>query len=395
MLSVPLVYHDSSKELLFCLVSQQLGLSEPERQRIIGQLTNAIINSLPPERRKGYLLQPKQFLSLQTLVEAVLEADGITKEMLEQQEARVQLIVELAEATDDPLRLAAVIQEHQSEIDLDLFALLAAQIQMAEEQQSQSADQLVRLRQALIEQTQVGQKVGERERALESALQDIDEHTTREDLIARIEALQEEHAEQVLSMLIAVARPLIDYQFFQLLTQRIESLEENDAASAKGLKDKRAMILNIAQRLDAELRARTQEKAQLLSQILDSETPKEVIRAHLPEMDSVFISVLEANIAQSQQSDEHEAEAQLRAVRDMIVEVLQESAPPEIRFINQLLQAEYPDETRAMLRENQARLDDDMLSLFDALIGDLAERGDTETSERLAQIKAQAQLITV
>ena len=47
MLSVPLVYHDSSKELLFCLVPQQLSLAEPERQRIIGQLSNAVIEGLP------------------------------------------------------------------------------------------------------------------------------------------------------------------------------------------------------------------------------------------------------------------------------------------------------------------------------------------------------------
>jgi hypothetical protein len=77
----------------------------------------------------------------------------------------------------------------------------------------------------------------------------------------------------------------------------------------------------------------------------------------------------------------------------MIVEVLQESAPPQIRLINQLLQADYPDETRAMLRENQAQLNEELLSLFDVLANDLAERGDTETSERLTQIKAQAQLI--
>jgi hypothetical protein len=396
MLSAPLVYHDSSKDLLLCLVPQELGLTEHDRQRTIGQLSNAIINHLPAEQRRGYLLQPKQFLSFQSFVEAILEADGITREMMAEQETRVQLISELAQTADDSLRLAAMINEHGDKIDLDFFAILAAHIQIAEEQQSESAAVLNQLRQTLIEKTEVGRQIGERERALTESMEGLDDHTTREDLLDRIEAVAPVHAEQVLSMLIAVVRPLIDYQFFQLLTQRIESLEaEDQAAQAESLRAKRSMILEIAQRLDAELRARTREKAQLLTEIVSSESPRDVIRAHLQELDSVFISVLEANIVQAQEQHQHEVEGHLHTIRNLIVEVMQESAPPQIRFINQLLQADYPDGTRAMLKDNQASLDDEMLNLFDVLASDLAERGDTETSERLAQIKAQAQLLTV
>lgn len=396
MLSVPMVYHDSSKELLLCLVPQELGLTERDRQRTIGTLSNAIINNLPAEKRRGYLLQPRQFLTFQTFVEAILEADGITKQMLAEQEARVQLIADLVQASDDPLRLSAMIGENSDKIDLDFFAILAAHIQMAEDQQAERAAQLEQLRQTLIEKTKVGRQVGEREKALVAALEGIDENTTRQDLIERISAINLEHAEQVLSMLIAIARPLIDYQFFQLLTQRIESAEaENDTALSNALKAKRTMILDLAQRLDAEMRARTQARARLLNEILSSDTPRDVIRARMPEMDSVFISVLEANIAQSQQEHQHDLEMQLRSVRNMIVEVMQESAPPQVRLINQLLQADYPDGTRAMLRDNQTELNDELLNLLDMLAHDLAERGDTETSERLTQIKAQAQLMIV
>jgi hypothetical protein len=396
MLSAPLVYHDSSKDLLLCLIPQELGLTENDRQRTIGQLSNAIINHLPAEQRRGYLLQPKQFLTFQSFVEAILEADGITREMMAEQEARVQLISELVQVSDDSLRLAALINEHSDKIDVDFFALLAAHIQMAEEQQSDSAAVLNQLRQTLIEKTEVGREIGEREKALEEMLEGIDENTTREELLSRVEAIAPVHAEQVLSMLIAVARPLIDYQFFQLLTQQIESLEvEGQAEQAEALKAKRSMILDIAQRLDAEIRARTREKANLLTEIVSSESPRDTIRARLQEFDSVFLSVLEANIAQAQAQHQHEVEGRLLSIRNLIVEVMQESAPPQIRFINQLLQAEYPDGTRSMLRENQAALDDDMLSLFDILANDLAESGDTETSERLTQIKAQAQLLTV
>ena len=63
MLGLPFTYHDPEKEILFCLVPQELRMSETERQRAIGQMSNAVINRLPAEQRKGYLLRPRIFLT--------------------------------------------------------------------------------------------------------------------------------------------------------------------------------------------------------------------------------------------------------------------------------------------------------------------------------------------
>jgi hypothetical protein len=309
----------------------------------------------------------------------------------------MRLIGEMAQAGDDSLRLAGLIGEHESQIDEEFFALLAANIQLAEQSmQADTVEQLTQLRQALIERTEAGRKVGEQEKALQTALADIGEDLTRDQLLDRVAAVQDEHSEQVLSVLLALARPLVDYQFFQLLTRRIEAAEKSgDQRTADQLKGRRSLILDLAQRMDAEIREQTQAKALLLREILQSASPKDVIRAHLDEIDSVFLSVLEANVAQSGEQGQAEATERLRSIRNLIVEVMQESAPPEIRLINQLLQAEYPDGTRQMLRDNQAMLSDEFITLFDVLAQDLSERGDTETSERLLQIRAQAELLSV
>jgi hypothetical protein len=132
-LSVPLIYHDPDKQLLFCLIPQELNIPENERQRMIGQLSNRVMSSLPSERRKGYLLQPRPFLTFQTFLEAVLEADGITREMLDQQRAKAQAIAEMVQAVDDSLGLAALIGQHEGLIDYEFFALLSANIRGAEQ----------------------------------------------------------------------------------------------------------------------------------------------------------------------------------------------------------------------------------------------------------------------
>ena len=196
-------------------------------------------------------------------------------------------------------------------------------------------------------------------------------------------------------VLIALARPLVDYQFFQLLTQRIDEAEQGgDSQGASRFKALRKDILELTQQLDAETREQMLAKAQLLTEIVQSQDRRAAIRMHLQEIDSSFLSVLEANIAQSQQQGQDQVAEQLRAVRAEISDVLQENAPPEFRLINRLLQAEYPDETRQMLRDNQSSVNAEFIAMLGTLAQDLAERGQQETSEQLKQLKAQAELLS-
>jgi hypothetical protein len=86
-LEIPLLYHDGQKELALVLVPPSLHLTHIDEQKIIGDLSNRLMNSLPPEKRKAYLLSPQTFLTMECLVKAILAADGGTEEMLQEQEA--------------------------------------------------------------------------------------------------------------------------------------------------------------------------------------------------------------------------------------------------------------------------------------------------------------------
>src|SRR6185369_6384078 len=114
--SGPLLYHDPNKELLLSFVPMDLGLPQAEQEKLLGRLMNEVINKLPPEKRKGYLLNPKQAFTLQGMVERVLEGDGVTKEMLDSQRAKVQLLQSLVNTTDD--KWAEMIKEHDTDVDM-------------------------------------------------------------------------------------------------------------------------------------------------------------------------------------------------------------------------------------------------------------------------------------
>src|SRR5690554_3440112 len=55
----PLLYHDSEHELFMVYVPMELNMSRVEQERLIGQMVKQVMDSLPPEARRGYMLQPQ------------------------------------------------------------------------------------------------------------------------------------------------------------------------------------------------------------------------------------------------------------------------------------------------------------------------------------------------
>ncbi len=92
MVATPIIYHDAEKELLLSFFPPELGLPMTEQERMMGPMLNQVMNALPQEKRKGYLLRPQTMLSMQHMVERILEGDGITKEMIADQQKKVDLI---------------------------------------------------------------------------------------------------------------------------------------------------------------------------------------------------------------------------------------------------------------------------------------------------------------
>jgi hypothetical protein len=95
-LATPIVYHDPDKELLLTYVPAEIGLPRDEQEKLIGGLINQAVNRLPADKRKGYLLTPQAHLTMQGLIERILEADGITKEMIKAQQDKLDFLQKLS-----------------------------------------------------------------------------------------------------------------------------------------------------------------------------------------------------------------------------------------------------------------------------------------------------------
>jgi hypothetical protein len=383
LVNAPFLYHDPEKEMLLAFMPQDLQLRNQDEQRIIGELTNSLLASLPPEERKGYLLQPKTFLTIQSLIKEVMAAEGITEEMIEAQAAKARLVGHFLSAESQE-ELRELVIKNEDELDYDFFQVLSAMMEeAAEDGQPQLAQRLGDLRSVLAEMSRKG-----REAAAQAGM---GESFSREELLEKItETTDQAELEQLVTM----ARPLLDYSFFQALTARIENAQqEGRAGEAEQLKKTRSRILDITARLDKEAKAAVQRAADLLIEAIKSDDPEKLLRERLEQIDNVFLLVLSANFQEAQRQGQGEAVEALQKISAIAFRLLEEQMPPTLRFINQLLRLPYPEGTRRLMESQREMLTPQLIEELNLFVDGLREDGQPEGAQHVEQIMEQARVL--
>ncbi len=382
-LTAPFLYHDPSLQLAYVLMPMELNIRDMEQQRIIGQMTQAVMRSLPDESPRGYLLQPKMFFSFQSLVEAILEHDGITPEMLKEQQQRGDLIREFMRVNDEE-SLRKMARDNDAKVDANLFELLTASIEAnVEAGREQVANALAGLQRVLVEETAYGKQLGVRMAAIEA----LRKSPTREVLIEQLVGAPDDETREAL---IAMGRTLIDYLFFQMITTRVDAAT---GAEKEELVALRKQVQDIRDKIDAASRAMMDSKANLINEILSSEKPEDVARANEEDIDDVFVSMLQANMQDAQQRHDEELLRALMVVYQIAMKIMSERQPPEIQMINALLMAKYPEESKRMLEEMSKSIDDRFIQVMVQVADQLAQEDRTDLGAKLTQVIVQARQI--
>ncbi|HSJ57056.1 MAG TPA: hypothetical protein VLC95_07735, partial [Anaerolineae bacterium] len=221
-------------------------------------------------------------------------------------------------------------------------------------------------------------------------IRELGSEITREGLLDKLVEAAVEGKHGRIETMVAMARPAIDYGFFQQLSERITSARDaGDASRADTLNALRNTILEITDEIDAEMRRATQEAAAVIEQILQSDNVEQAVRDNLPRIDDLFLSVLARNIDAARQAGREQDAEKLQRIADVLLQLIEESQPAEVRFINQLLGVEDPAERQAMLDESPDMVNRELLEVIDLLAEDLAERGRPELADRLAAVRRQ------
>lgn len=384
-LATPIVYHDPEKELLLTFMPPEVGLSRPEQERLIGSLIQQVINNLPQEKRKGYLFSPQSTLTLQGLVERVLEGEGITREMIQAQQQKLMLIQRLISSGDDVL--AEVAKTEDKQIDAEFFSMLRRLVEASlMSGDRESAEALAGLQERLIPLTTYGREMQAQSDEIEAAVADlraVGRDLTREKLL---DMLVEAKSETRLHALVSLARPVMDYSFFQLLSERIDKAQ---GEAHTRLSELREELLGLTQEIDRQLEERANQSRKLLQAILAAKDIQSATAQSLGAIDEFFLT----EVKQMQDAARQKADLELLGKLNQVMEVIQQASTPsaEISLIEEMLEAETDADQRRLLEEKADQITPEFLSTLSSLASQVeGSQQDPELVERLKSLNRQA-----
>ncbi len=365
MLATPIVYHDPDKELLLTFVPPEMGLPVNEQEKLIGPMINQVVNRLPAEKRKGYLLRPQMMLTFQTLIERILEGDGINKEMIEGQQKRLALLQRLLTIPQAEDRLQVMKQE-EALIDQTFFAMLSRLLETTMAQNDERGTRVLgAIQQELLENTTVGQEINAQSREAQEAVRSLQEASqkglTRESLLDLLVAAYDNEIR--FSTLVSLARSGLDYQFFQILSERIESA---NAEQKTRLEKIRETLLEYTRKLDEQVKAHVEDMRRLLLEIMASEDIETSLQERLPEIDEYFVEVLQQELQNARNNADLDRISKLSRINSILEKA--SAPPPEIAFLEQLVGMDNYDERMKLMQDNAEKVTPEFVQLLGGII---------------------------
>ncbi len=383
-LNLPFIYHDPDNEVALLYLPIDSGPSEVERQKAAGRLTRQLMDAMPMEERKGYLLQPETFISVESLVKRLFEIEGISEDEMARSQEQREFVAALLEAPQESW--PNMVAERESLVDIGLFAFVeyVLQVVTSSGQQTAETEKVEALHEYLVGETETGRQLARRSTIVRSFAED----PTRESLL---NALIEAPDAETVQMLVGSGIQFMDYAFFQALNQHIEEATSTEAQQK--LQTLRRSILDqrdeLAKRGEGELR----DRALLLQRLMATDDPRKMANSHLSELDDLFFTVLGAQINEAQKAGDEGALGDLNRISRAVNEVMESTMPPEIALTRRLMAAPSDEQLDKQLNSIRGLLTPAFLQFLEALQESLVAQGQDEAAARVSKIQARAQQI--
>ena len=387
-LPIPIVYHDPKKDLLLTYTPSDLGKTMEEREATLAPLLKKVIDNLDPKDRKGYLFQPKSMMSINNLVKNVLLEDGITEEMIQEQQDKMQLLDLLFSQEGESLR--TTIKENNQKIDREFFALFAEIAQrIISSQDEKSIKKVQEVQEILLEESDIGKEIYSETKEIQAAtksLEALGKNLTRDSLL---EVFINAPSLERIRALTSLIRPAIDYEFFQMFTERIEDSGDN---IRKELIEKRNLMLKLTQEIDNQVQERVNSAKLNIEAIIAADSIESELLNNIDNIDQFFVQALSGEIEIAERDKDIGRKGKLEELLNKIQEI---STPAELRILDQLLtivddSEELEKSIISMAEESRAKIGDYLVSVisnYEEQINSASGNEDKELTDNLTKLK--------
>jgi hypothetical protein len=298
-LAAPMIYHDAEHQLLMTYVPMELHLPIHEQEKLVGEMTQAIVKEIPPAQFKGYLLQPQNIMTMKTFMEKVFATEGITPEMLARQSDQLKLLEQLSLAKDGGV-MRQLVQEHEGLVDEYFFSLLGSVLQNLMQSQ-QGENQLValsNLQAILFTETAVGRQMEARQTVMRQ-LQKEAKASGGLTLELFAKYLVDNAADEgTVQMLLQAGQPAITYELMALITAAIE--HEKDEQRSADLSRLREIVMDWYSQLQMQSQQALQAAHQALERMVQATDTASAVQQELEQLDELFMYHLSAQIKEAE-----------------------------------------------------------------------------------------------
>lgn len=380
-LPVPMVYHDREKELLLTFTPPGANKTMEEKESALAPLLKHVIDNLDQKDRKGYLFQPKAMLTMNNLVKNVLIGDGITEEMIQDQQDKMKLLDELFAQEGQQLKQTAIDKNEQ--IDREFFVLFAEIAQrIIASRDEKSIEKIKTVQDVLMAETDIGKEILSESKEIQAATESLEALGKNLTRFSLLDLIVKAPNHERIRALAGLVRPAMDYEFFQKFTEMIEKSEEE---SRKELIERRNLLLKQTQEIDQQLEQRLIDAREVIEKIINSDPIEDGLMNNLASIDQFFVQALSAEINTAETNNDTDRQTKLNTVLQKIQEM---TTPPEISIIEELVGlVDEEEKLDTVLESLDPEMSAKVVEYLTSLVNNYEEQAANKDADNLEQIE--------
>jgi hypothetical protein len=171
-----------------------------------------------------------------------------------------------------------------------------------------------------------------------------------------------------------MVRSGVDYEFFQLLSQKIE--ETTDPEKKAKLSNLRDFLVEVTKQIDAQIQEEKTKARETLTKILSEPNIEVGLEKYGNELNDFFVEAVKEGLEEARKAADLEKIAKLGQLNSMIEEA--NKPPAEIQFVEALLKAPDAESIKSLLNEKPEVLNDEFLQLLAGLINQTEQQGNQQ-----------------
>jgi hypothetical protein len=184
--------------------------------------------------------------------------------------------------------------------------------------------------------------------------------------------------------LVSLARPIFDYSFFQMLSERIDRARGDGRTR---LVELRSDLLDLTEEIDRQVAAHVQEHRSLINKILQETDVKNAMQNYLPAVDEYFIRELEQRLEDARKQGDLEEIGKLQDMVDIVDEA--SAPPPELALIEELLLASDDQSRREILDVHKEEITPEFINALSNIVVQAQSSEDNKLAERALAVNRQ------